>query len=70
MPQQTCRRLTADPTPTERLMRAIDDIDKKLELARLHDQPAPISAYRARSILQRALARCRTRAGTNPPSAG
>ena len=70
MPKRTLLRLTGDttPTPTQRLARAIADIDKRLESFRLNNQPAPLSAYRARHILRAALARCSERSAILPPA--
>lgn len=68
MPGQAIHRHSGDPTPTERLARAIHDIDRKLETFRRHGQPVPLSAYRARRILQDALARCRERSTIPPPA--
>ena len=64
MPNRSRHRQTSDPTPAERLTRAINDIDNGLKSVRLHDQPVPLNAYRARRILMKALARCCGRTGT------
>lgn len=59
MPLRRFRSPLPELPPTERLARAIRNIDKHLEQARSAGQPAPLSAYRARRILQNALHRCR-----------
>ena len=59
MPLRRFRSPLPELPPTERLARAIRNIDKRLEQARSTGQPAPLSAYRARRILQDALHRCR-----------
>lgn len=58
MPMQRLRRSLGEPTPADRLVRAIGNIDKRLEQFRLEGQPASLNAYRARRILQEALLRC------------
>ncbi|WP_421592697.1 hypothetical protein [Shinella sp. M27] len=58
MPLRRFRSPLPELPPTERLVRAIRNIDKHLEQARSTGQPAPLSAYRARRILQEALRRC------------
>ena len=58
MPMQRLRRSLREPTPADRLVRAIGNIDKRLELLRLAGQPISLSAHRARRILQEALLRC------------
>lgn len=68
MPMQTTQRLTNDPTPTQRLARAIKDIDRRLDWVHLNNQPVPLNAYRARRILHEALARCRERTTILPPA--
>ncbi len=67
MPMQTLHRLANNPTPAQRLARAIKDIDSRLDFIRRHNQPVPLNAYRARRILHEALARCRERSGVLPP---
>lgn len=62
MPYQRHGRVPRQHAPADRLARAIGDIDRRLEQLRLTDQPAPLSAYRARQILKEAYARCRERA--------
>lgn len=59
MPLRRFRSPLPELPPTERLVRAIRNIDKHLEQARSAGQPVPLSAYRARRILQDALNRCR-----------
>ncbi len=59
MPQRRFRSPLPELPPTERLARAIRNIDKRLEQARSSGQPVPFSTYRARRILQNALHRCR-----------
>lgn len=59
MPLRHFRSPLPELPPTERLIRAIRNIDKRLERARSAGQPVPLSAYRARRILQDALHRCR-----------
>lgn len=68
MPHQRLRRPFRDHAPADRLARAIDDIDRRIEEHRLADQPAPLSAYRARRILQDAYSRCRERAESRAPA--
>ena len=58
MPLRRFRSPLPELPPTERLARAIRNIDKRLEQARSTGQPAPFNAYRARRILQDALHRC------------
>ena len=67
MPYQPFRRPSREHVPADRLARAISDIDKQLEQLRLADAPTPLSAYRARSILKEAHARCRERAEARTP---
>lgn len=69
MPMQRLRQL-ADrlAAPEHLLVRAIRDIDRRLERSRLDNHPAPLDVYRARRILEKALARCREHARI-PPSA-
>jgi hypothetical protein len=64
MPLYPFRQLLPELPPVERLARAIRNIDKRLEQARRTNQPVPLSAYRARRILQEALQRCRETGGT------
>ncbi|WP_313530828.1 hypothetical protein [Shinella sp.] len=59
MPLRRFRSPLPELPPTERLARALRNIDKHLEQARSTGQPAPLSAYRARRILHDALHRCR-----------
>lgn len=59
MPLQRFRLPLPELPPIERLVRAIRTIDRRIEQARRANQPAPLSAYRARRILQEALRRCR-----------
>lgn len=59
MPMQSLRHPLPELAPAERLARAISNIDKRLDEARRRDQPVPLSAHRARRILQNALLRCR-----------
>ncbi|MCR6497507.1 hypothetical protein MUO32_00535 [Shinella sp. CPCC 101442] len=59
MPLRRFRPPLPELPPIERLARAIRNIDRRLEQARRANQPAPLSAYRARRILQEALQRCR-----------
>lgn len=58
MPQRRFRSPLPEMPPTERLARAIRNIDKRLEQARGNGQTIPFCAYRARRILQDALNRC------------
>ncbi|MCJ8055938.1 hypothetical protein GB928_019900 [Shinella curvata] len=58
MPLRRFRLPLPELPPIERLVRAIRAIDRRIEQARCANQPAPLSAYRARSILQEALQRC------------
>ena len=64
MPLYPFRQLLPELPPAERLARAIRNIDKRLDQARRTNQPVPLSAYRARRILQEALQRCRETGGT------
>lgn len=66
MPNQRLRRLVRNDISADFLLRAIRDIDTKLEQHRLTDEPAPFSIYRARRMLKEAHARCRERAETLP----
>lgn len=59
MPMQRLRHPLPELAPTERLARAISNIDKRLDEAHRGGQPTPLSAHRARRILQNALQRCR-----------
>jgi hypothetical protein len=70
MPFQPSRRIPRDHAPADRLARAIADIEARIEQLRRAGQPAPLSAYRARRILEEAHARCRERgeARTQSPS--
>ena len=68
MPMQSLYRPTNDPTPTQRLVRAIKDIDRRLDRFHQSGEPVPLSAYRARRILHDALARCRERGFILPPA--
>ncbi|GAA4173732.1 hypothetical protein [Shinella granuli] len=68
MPMQTVHRLTNDPTPAQRLARAIKDIDRRLDWIHRNNLPVPLNAYRARRILHEALARCRERNSILPPA--
>jgi len=67
MPHQRLRRPFRDHAPADRLTRAIRDIDRQIEAHRLADEPAPLSAYRARLILKEAHARCRERVESRAP---
>ncbi|MCJ8056876.1 hypothetical protein GB928_023730 [Shinella curvata] len=64
MPSQRLRRLARNDISADLLVRAIRDIDTKLEQHRLTDEPAPFSIYRARRMLKEAHARCRARVET------
>jgi hypothetical protein len=64
MPLQPSRRTLRDHAPADRLARAIADIQARIEQIRRAGQPAPLSAYRARRILEAAQARCRERGET------
>ncbi len=59
MPLRRFRQPLPELPPTERLLRAIRNIDMRLEHAQRSHQPLPFSAYQARRILQDALRRCR-----------
>lgn len=59
MPMQRLRQPSPELAPADRLAHAISNIDKRLDEARRGDQPIPLSAHRARRILQNALLRCR-----------
>nr|WP_298093971.1 hypothetical protein [uncultured Shinella sp.] len=59
MPLRRFRQPLPELPPIERLARAIRNIDDRLEQASSTSQPVPLSAYRARRILQEALHRCR-----------
>ena len=68
MPLQRSRRPSRELAPAERLTRAIGNIDKHLGEAAAREQPIPLSAHRARRILQDALQRCEEPAAYRSPS--
>lgn len=63
MPHQDPGRAARRRTAVDPLARAIDDIDRQLEQYRMANEPAPLSAYRARRILKKAQAGNRRDAG-------
>jgi len=67
MPHRYLRRIAPKHAPADDLARAIADIDKRLALIRLANEPIPFDAYRARRILGEAHARCSKRAGPRIP---
>lgn len=60
MPMQRFRRAPGESAPSgDDLARAIRNIDKRLDLVRVRNQPVPMKLYRARRILHEAQQRCR-----------